>query len=153
MGREEMKRDGGASTSQFLLPRVPSTSMKHIGRYLLALLFLVGGALHFAMPAPYLRIMPPYLPWHLPLLWISGVAEMLGGLGLLVKTTQRAAAWGLIALLIAVWPANIYMATAHLALPGIAGETWFQWLRVPLQLPLIGWAWLYTGRECADTRA
>jgi uncharacterized membrane protein len=115
-----------------------------IGRTVLALLMIAAGTLHFARPQPYLMIMPPYLPWHLPLVYISGAAEILCGIGLLVPFTRQAAAWGLVALLIAVMPANIYMATAHLAIPGIMGQSWAQWLRVPLQLPLIYWAWLYT---------
>jgi uncharacterized membrane protein len=78
------------------------------------------------------------------LVYLSGAAEILGGLGLLITTTRHAAAWGLMALLIAVWPANIYMATAHMSFPGIVGQSWAQWLRVPLQIPLIYWAWMYT---------
>ncbi len=116
------------------------------GRLLLGVLFLGSGALHFLVPQQYLKIMPPMLPAPMTLIDISGIAELLGGLGLLVPlaTARRAAAWGLVALLIAVWPANIYMATSHLALPGIMGQSWAQWLRVPLQLPLIYWAWRYT---------
>ncbi len=91
-----------------------------------------------------MRIMPDYLPWHLQLILISGAAEILGGIGLLVQRTRRFAAWGLVALLIAVMPANVYMATAHVSAPGILGQSWAQWLRLPLQLPLIWWAWLYT---------
>lgn len=115
-----------------------------MGRAMLALLFIAAGSIHFIVPQIYMKIMPPYLPWHLPLVYISGAAEMLGGIGLLVPPVRHAAAWGLIALLIAVMPANIYMATAHLPAPGIMGESWAQWLRLPLQLPLIYWAWLYT---------
>jgi uncharacterized membrane protein len=115
-----------------------------IGRILLAVLFLVAGALHFVIPHPYLKIMPPWLPNPRLLVQISGAAEILGGLGLLVPSTRQAAAWGLIALLIAVLPANIYMASAHLQFPGIMGQSWAQWARVPLQFPLIYWAWLYT---------
>jgi uncharacterized membrane protein len=74
---------------------------------------------------------------------VSGMAEILGGIGLLVPFTQRAAAWGLVALLVAVFPANIYMAVAHLPAPGILGQSWAQWLRLPLQIPLIFWAWRY----------
>ncbi len=121
-----------------------------IGRVILALLFVVAGTLHFIAPGVYIRIMPPYLPRHLLLVYLSGAAEILGGLGLLIGQTRRAAAWGLVALLIAVWPANLYMAMEHLALPGVMGQSWAQWLRLPLQLPLIYWAWLYT-RE--DVRA
>jgi uncharacterized membrane protein len=115
-----------------------------IGRVLLALLFMLSGTLHFLAPHLYLRIMPPYLPVPLTLVYISGTAEILGGAGLLIPSTRQAAAWGLVALLIAVLPANIYMATAHLSAPGIMGQSWAQWLRIPLQIPLIYWAWIYT---------
>ena len=115
-----------------------------IGRILLAILFIVAGSLHFFFPATYLKIVPPSLPAHLAIVYISGAAEILGGLGLLYPPTRQAAAWGLTILLVAVLPANIYMATAHLPAPGIMGQSWAQWLRIPLQLPLIVWAWLYT---------
>jgi uncharacterized membrane protein len=115
-----------------------------IGRILLAVLFVVAGSLHFLHPAIYLKIIPPSLPAHLAIVYISGAAEILGGLGLLYPPTRQAAAWGLVILLIAVLPANIYMATAHLPAPGVMGQSWAQWLRIPLQLPLIVWAWLYT---------
>jgi uncharacterized membrane protein len=115
-----------------------------IGRVFLAILFLVAGSLHFLAPQVYLRIVPPYLPAPLALVYLSGVAEMLGGAGLLFPATRQAAAWSLVTLLIAVLPANIYMATAHLAAPGNMGQSWAQWLRIPLQLPLIYWAWVYT---------
>jgi len=117
-----------------------------VGRPLLALLFVAAGILHFIIPKAYMKIMPPSLPHPLLLIQISGVAEVLGGLGLLIPATRRIAAWGLVALLVAVWPANLYMAAAHLALPGLMGQRWAQWLRVPLQIPLIYWVWLYTRR-------
>jgi len=115
-----------------------------IGRVLLAIFFIVAGSLHFVIPHMYLKIVPPYLPAPLALVRISGAAEILGGIGLLLPLTRCAAAWGLVALLIAVLPANIYMATVHLNVPGIMGQSWAQWARVPLQLPLLYWAWLYT---------
>jgi uncharacterized membrane protein len=117
-----------------------------IGRILLALLFILAGSLHFAFPQNYLKIMPPYLPTPLALVYLSGAAEILGGIGLLLPSPRRLAAWGLVVLLIAVLPANIHMAAAHLRFPGVMGQSWAQWLRVPLQLPLIYWAWLYTRR-------
>jgi uncharacterized membrane protein len=116
------------------------------GRILLAAIFLISGCLHFLAPDVYLRIMPPWLPAHRLLVYLSGAAELLGATGLLIPATRHAAAWGLVILLIAVLPANIYMATSHLRLPGIMGQSWAQWLRVPLQIPLIYWAWLYTRR-------
>ncbi len=115
------------------------------GRILLGVLFLVAGALHFLITPVYVSIMPPYLPVPTLLVQISGVAEMLGGLGLLVPATQPFAAWGLILLLIAVLPANLHMAL-H---PGHwrAIPAWLLWARVPLQVPLIVWAFLYTHRR------
>jgi uncharacterized membrane protein len=59
----------------------------------------------------YMKIMPPYVPWHRAMVELSGAAEILGGIGLLIPRVRRAAALGLVALLIAVFPANIYMAT------------------------------------------
>ena len=97
------------------------------GRIILAVLFMLAGAMHFILPQAYLRIMPPYLPSPLMLVHISGVAEIFGGIGLLIPFTRNLAAWGLVALLIAVLPANIYTATAHLPLPGLAGQSWVQW--------------------------
>jgi uncharacterized membrane protein len=114
------------------------------GRTTLAILFVAAGSLHFLLPQIYIKIMPPSLPSPLLLVRISGAAQIFGGLGLLPRPTRHAAAWGLIALLIAVLPANIYMAKAHLPFPGIMGQSWAQWARIPLQLPLIYWAWQYT---------
>jgi uncharacterized membrane protein len=117
---------------------------KVIGQIILSAIFITTGSLHFLMPQLYLKIMPPYLPVPLVLIYISGAAEILGGIGLFIPNARRAAAWGLIALLVAVMPANIYMATAHIPFPGIMGQSWAQWARLPLQVPLIYWAWLYT---------
>lgn len=112
-------------------------------RLLLAILFIVAGALHFVVPQMYVKIMPPYIPAQLVLLYVSGVFEFFGGAGLLFRQPVRGfAAWGLVALLIAVMPANIYMATNHTTFSSI--PAWALYLRLPLQLPLIWWAWLYT---------
>jgi uncharacterized membrane protein len=108
-----------------------------------ALIFIVSGFLHFLFPEPYLRIIPPALPWPKALLRISGAAEILGGAGLLLPAFRRPAAYGLALLLVAVFPANIYMAVAHVSFPGFWGESWVQWTRLPLQIPLIAWALYY----------
>ena len=105
---------------------------------LLALLFVAAGVWHFVRPGTYLRIMPPALPAPLLLVYVSGVAEIAGGLGLLLPATRRWAGWGLVALLVAVFPANVYMALIHEQL-GIPG--WVAWGRLPLQLPLLWWVW------------
>lgn len=114
------------------------------GRIAFGLLFLVAGVLHLAVPGVYLKIMPPLLPHPLALVYVSGVAEMLGGVGVLLRATRRAAASGLVLLLLAVWPANLYMALVPGRFPGIPG--WALWARLPLQVPLIWWAWRYTHR-------
>ena len=110
----------------------------HLSRYLLALLFVAAGTWHFVHPETYLRIMPPALPQPRLLVYLSGAAELAGGLGLLLPATRRLAGWGLLALLVAVFPANIYMALIHEQL-GIPG--WVVWGRLPLQLPLAWWVW------------
>jgi len=120
------------------------------GRIILALLFSAAGALHFVIPGRYAAIVPAYLPAHLELVYISGFFEILGGIGLLAPTdfhgfpARSVAAWGLVALLIAVFPANVDMAIHHAKFATI--PVWALWLRLPLQLPLIWWAWRYTRR-------
>jgi len=115
-----------------------STAQK-VGLGIAAVLYLTAGALHFIKTDAYLRIMPPYIPWHLPLVWISGFFEILGGVGLLVPQARRKAAWGLIALLIAVFPDNIYMATNPIDAGAAAIAPVLRWGRLPLQLLLIWW--------------
>ena len=116
------------------------------GRWAMAAFFLVAGALHFVIPAVYVRIMPPYLPYPAALVAISGAAEILGGLGLLLERTRRAAAIGLAVLLVAVLPANWWMAASHVEFGNPPIPEWVLWARLPLQLPLIWWALLYSRR-------
>lgn len=113
-----------------------------MGRLVLAVLFVVAGLIHFVKPGMYVKIMPPMLPAPLELVYLSGLAEILGGIGLLVPATRQAAAWGLVALLVCVWPANVFMAMRPELSPGI--PVWALWARVPLQVPMIFWAWRYT---------
>ena len=118
--------------------RILSTAQR-IAVVVAAVIYIVAGSLHFIKPEPYLRIMPPYIPWHPAMVRISGAFEILGGLGLFVPATRRAAAWGLVALLIAVFPANIYMAL-HPVEAGAAGiAPVLRWGRLPLQALLIWW--------------
>jgi len=118
--------------------------IERLGRWVFAGLFVVSGIMHFAMPKPYVRIVPPMLPKPELLVLISGCAEILGGVGLLVPRCRRSAAYGLTLLLVAVFPANIYMAVAHVPAEGLLGNKWLQWLRLPTQFPLIWWALHYT---------
>lgn len=120
-----------------------------LGRLTIGVLYVGAGALHFALTDVYVRIVPSYLPARHLLVLLSGAAEFAGGLGILVPQTRqaqpgRAAAWGLIALLVAVFPANVTMITEHARFPTV--PLWAAWLRLPLQLPLIWWAWQYTRR-------
>jgi uncharacterized membrane protein len=120
------------------------STAQRIGVLLAAIFYVVAGALHFLKPEPYLRVMPPYIPWHVAMVRVSGVFEILGGLGLLVPETRRAAAWGLIALLIAVFPANIYMATHPIDAGAVSIAPVLRWARLPLQLLLALWLLWYT---------
>ena len=115
--------------------------MEQTGIWLMATLYILAGISHFIWPAMYKAIMPPNIPKPALMVQISGLAEMVFGMGLLFDSTRIYAAWGLIVLLLAVFPANIYMATSgrFRKIP-----SWILYLRLPLQLILIWWAWTYT---------
>ena len=118
--------------------------MRTILRLLAAIFFVVAGTFHLLKPELYLQIMPPYLPAPRLLVLISGLAEIAGGIGLLISRFRRAAGWGLILLLIAVFPANIYM-TQHSGRFHLA--PWVLWARLPLQAVFIAWIWLVAIRR------
>jgi uncharacterized membrane protein len=126
-------------------------TLKLLLKYVLGLLFVLAGLYHFVNPAFYLRMMPPYLPWHLFLVYLSGFFEAAFGLLLLVSKYTRLAAWGLIALLVAVFPANVQMALNPQLFPEIAPAV--LWLRLPLQAVLVAWVYLFTrGAGAGDER-
>jgi uncharacterized membrane protein len=103
------------------------------------------GVDHFANPDPFVRIMPASLPYPRELVALSGLFEVLGGIGVLVPRTRRFAAWGLIALYVAVFPANVNMAIHHIQLtPDGTFPVWAMWLRLLFQPGFIAWAWLFT---------
>jgi uncharacterized membrane protein len=111
-------------------------------------LFFVGtGAMHFLRPEPYVKIMPPFIPLALTMVYISGAAEIAGGLGLIVRPLRRVAGWGLVALLIAVFPANIYMALDRVQVTANPLPLWLLWARLPLQVVLICWVLWCSRRE------
>lgn len=111
-------------------------------RWLMGILFILAGVNHFLRPDFYIKIMPGYLPWHRELVYLSGVFEIVLGVLLLIPRWRRLAAWGLIALLIAVFPANIHMALNAVQYPRF--NEVLLWIRLPLQLVLIAWAYWYT---------
>ena len=111
---------------------------------LLAALMIFAGVMHFVSPGAFIRIVPGWLPAPAALVAISGASEILGGLGLLVPSTRRWAAWGLVALLVAVFPANVNMAVNHIPFGKHAAAPWMLWARLPLQAVLVAWAWSFT---------
>jgi uncharacterized membrane protein len=106
---------------------------------LAAVLYVCAGSLHFIRPDAYSRIVPPYIPRHLLMVRVSGLFEVLGGLGLLASRTRGAAAWGLVALLIAIFPANVYMATNPIQAGAASIAPVVRWGRLPVQLLLMWW--------------
>jgi len=116
--------------------------LKLLMKWLFGLFFVLAGSNHFLHPDFYVKAMPPYLPWHLVLVYLSGVFEIALGILLLIPQYTVLAAWGLIALLIAVFPANIHMALHAPLYPGI--DPALLWLRLPLQGVFIAWAWWLT---------
>lgn len=107
--------------------------------------YTAAGIYHFINPAPYLKIMPPWLPWHEELVFISGALEIILSLLILYKPSRPFAAWGFIILLIAIFPANIQMAINYYKNnhPVYLGSL----LRLPVQLVLIAWAFRYTKKN------
>lgn len=115
--------------------------IKAASKYLLAILMIGVGTLHFVRHDFFIKIMPPYLPWHLELVYLSGFFEVVLGLLLLVPRFSRLAAWGIIALLIAVFPANIYLYQHQELLPA---SPMVHFLRLPLQAVFIVCAYWHT---------
>jgi len=114
--------------------------LRRIALFGLSGFFLLGGINHFLNPDFYLSMMPPYLPAPHTLVYISGILEILGGLGVLHPTTRRWAGWGLIALLIAVFPANLHMALNAEEFSEFASARAL-YGRLPLQIVFIAWVY------------
>jgi uncharacterized membrane protein len=115
---------------------------RQLNRVVLGLTFILAGLNHFRRPQLYLSIMPDYLPWHRALVAISGYAEVVLGALALIPRLRFLARWGLSALLIAVFPANLHMAVQAQRYPAI--PRWLLWLRLPFQGLLIAWVWRST---------
>ncbi|HKY04766.1 MAG TPA: MauE/DoxX family redox-associated membrane protein [Blastocatellia bacterium] len=122
-------------------------TLKIVMRYLLGLFFVAAGVNHFYNPGFYMKIMPPYLPWHLFLVYLSGIFEIIFGVMLFVPKYERIAAWGVIAVLIGVFPANLHMALHTQSYPEVNPTA--LWVRLPLQAVMIAWAYWFTRRERA----
>ncbi len=130
---------------------LPPAGPRRAALLLLSAFWIAAGINHFLNPEFYLRIMPPWLPAHAELVWLSGVAEVVGGAAVLVPRWRSTAGWGLVVLLIAIFPANLHMAlnpTRFADIPPLA-----LYLRLPLQLALIWWAWWATRPEAPSPNA
>lgn len=113
-------------------------------RGILAVCMIVAGVLHFVADEPFTKIVPAFLPFPAMIVYISGAIEILLGIGLIVPQSRVLAAWGLVALFIAVYPANLNMAFNHIKLDGIPDSWWLHGFRLPFQAVLIAWAYWYT---------
>ena len=123
---------------------LPSSRVRTFALLGLAGFFVVAGANHFVNPDFYVGIMPPYLPAHLELVYLSGLFEMAGGLAVLAPGVRSAAGWGLILLLMAIFPANIHMALHPDLFPDVPRVAIYG--RLPLQILFIAWAYWATRR-------
>ncbi|ABA20941.1 conserved hypothetical protein [Trichormus variabilis ATCC 29413] len=118
-------------------------------RGILAVAIIIVGITHFLRPEQYARIVPPPFP-PFTSVYVSGFFEILGGIGLMIPFVSVAAAWGLISLFIAVFPANIYMTLHNIPIDGIPHNQLLYLARLPFQAVLIAWAYLYTHRSTPE---
>jgi len=126
---------------------LPNTRLRITGLFFLILLFLLAGINHFNNPNFYVSIMPPYLPLHSELSYISGFFEIVGAIGLLFAQTRKAAGYGLLVLLIIIFPANIHMALHPEYFPDYSPLLIY--LRLPLQFLFMAWVYWATLRKKA----
>ncbi len=133
----------------------PLASRKRPLRYVMSAAYVIAGITHFLAPTAFARVVPPGLPRPRALVYLSGIAEIGLGLGVACDRTRRGSAWGIMALLGAVFPANVYMATDDVAaelapdrLSGIARAA--AWARLPLQGVLLLWAWWHTSPDAGS---
>jgi uncharacterized membrane protein len=113
----------------------------------LAAFFTLAGAMHFIRPREYEAIVPPYVPRHREVVVISGVAELVGAALVVPESTRRLARWWLVALLAAVFPANVHMALHPDQIRGLDTDrvpVWALWARLPLQPLMVVWVWRAT---------
>lgn len=123
-------------------PRGAGSSTASPGAILFGLFMTAAGVAHFVNPDFYLRIMPPWLPWHEALVFLSGVCEVVAGVLVLIPATRAVGGLFAIAVLLGVFPANVWMAVDPSIWPAV--PTWARWVRLPLQGLLIWWAWRVT---------
>ncbi|MEE8375872.1 MAG: DoxX family protein [Acidimicrobiia bacterium] len=121
--------------------------------WLMSAFYVANGVNHFISPDAYLQIIPDFVPVPLAVVYVSGVVEIILGVAVLFGPTRMMAAWGLIILLVVVFPANINVAVNDLVFLGEEPNSLVNWLRLPVQAVLIVWAWWYTRVRRAQNRA
>ena len=139
----DVETEGAADTAD------SSTRQKRSLSRVMGVMYAVAGVTHFLAPKSFARAVPPEFPRPRALVYLSGIAEVALGVGMQFDRTRRASAWGIVALLVAVFPANVYMATDDVAvelvpdrLAGLARAA--AWVRLPFQAVLVLWAWWHT---------
>ncbi len=125
--------------------QLPKSRLRRIALFALSVFFVVAGVNHFVSPDFYTRIMPPYLPAHLELVYLSGVFEIVGGIAVLVPGVRVLAGYGLILLLVAIYPANIHTALHPELFPDISA--FGHYARLPFQFVFAAWAYWATQPE------
>lgn len=121
---------------------IPFLTSPAFNRFLIGLIFVAMGCLHFLKPNVFASIIPDFIPWHKAMVYISGIAEIAGGIGLWLPQFRETAAWGLLLLLIAVFPANINMAVQTVQKTGLL--SWYSIatiVRLPLQFVFMYWVY------------
>ena len=108
---------------------------------LMSIIYILAGIMHFTKPKVYLRIMPRYLPYHKILVVLSGIAEILLGISLLIAPLKDLAVYGIITMLAIFLTVHFYMLSEEKASAGI--PAWILFLRIPLQFGLMYWAFSY----------
>lgn len=130
-----------------------STKIQILFRWFATLFFLAAGAMHFVIPEFYLAMMPPFLPFQNFFNVLAGIAEMAGAVGIQIPKYRKLAGLSLIALLVAIFPANIYIAVAQPALPDMDYSPESMWWRLLLQPVFIAWVWWVAVKQPAGNSA
>jgi len=126
-----------------MIERLRDLPPRQAARWFSGVIFVFAGLNHFIVPRVYRQIMPPYLPFPMMLIYLSGVTEVIGGTGLLIPRTRRAAGWLLMLTLIGVYPANVHMALYPEQFKPV--PAWVLRARLPLQFVLIALVWWVMG--------
>lgn len=133
----------GALTLANMLLQGVDLSQSLRGRVSLAIFFIFTGASHFSVPEEMAQMLPAFIPWRVEIIYVTGILEVAGGIGLLIPGLERLAALSLILFLVGVLPSNIYAAVNHVEFGAHSEGPIYLLLRIPFQLFLVGWAYYF----------